>query len=245
MMQLQPPQPGLPIPGLNVVIAPIPLIYRPDEGRRVADVRIRVICDNDLRSRLLYSELTRNWTKTKFPLKKENLARLQELAEVQKLVLKHVTVVKRQDVWEEFRGWYKYPVYHLGTHGKLEEFDDRAFGTTSFPLLTMEAIVRGPGDIAEWKSKIQKVEKWDRNIFRQELFQWAFQNFPEEASKTLGDVIDDWSFESIYDKFELKFSDRKGAPKYVPAELELRPGIFPWDLPIQKPGEPTLLPGEK
>lgn len=228
-----------------MVAVPIRFNYRPEEGRKVADIKIRVICDNNPNSRLLYSELTRDWTKPKGGLTKANQARLFELAEIQKLVLKHVTVVKRQDVWKEFRDWDRYPVYHLGTQGKLQEFDERAFGTSSFPLLTMEAIVRGPGDIAKWEARANAIEKWDRGVYHQDLFQWAFQNFPEEASEVAGSAIEDWSFDSTYKKFELKFGSREGAPKYIPPELELRPGVFPWELPVQDYREPTLLPGEK
>lgn len=193
-------------------------------------------------SRLLVSELSRDWTsgKERPPIAARDFAGLQ--AELRKSII----LTHRSKAGREFERIYDYPQFSFGDRGQLRKFDQRTFMASGTVLLTLQVIIANESiDLNEWR---------DMNEWRVDAAEgrWLFN--AKECLK----LLDYEAYERLqmddekrdisvgFAEFRRRYGHLPGMPEYV--EPTLPPPPFkkmPWEVGWISPfrlESPSLVP---
>lgn len=192
----------------------------------VAERKFVVIHDDGPESRLLVSELTRDWTRgRKCP------ATMKGWIELQSHVAKSVTLSPRRLAGPEFRHAIDgYPFIRYGERGAIRRFPREAFVDTGTPLLTMHSLIRNETlDLSDWRTQCEHIS------FTAEMGHVA--KLRKLASSFPGEVESGWFAHEWGEADNMAFirsSERyrhwDGFPVYVEPKLPPRPRVpFPWE----------------
>ncbi len=183
-LPMQPPVPALPFPQLF----PVPQLfqfaeYETEEEQAVIKPTVQILYGDDPRSKLLVSELTRDWTRTKRPVRVDSWLLLQRLNGVRDGLQPHLTLVDAQrDPVLKYRT--DLPLWRIREYGEPQKFDPRTFGTTSWPLLTVKSLVfEATVDLAEWKRACRWQEQGAKTDYFNEISAWVSLIAPRDIAE--------------------------------------------------------------
>lgn len=178
-------------------------------------------------SRLLVSELSRDWTsgKERPPIAARDFAGLQ--AELRKSII----LTHRSKAGREFERIYDYPQFSFGDRGQLRKFDRRAFTASGTALLTLQVIIENESiDLGEWRSD----NEWKVDAAESRWLFNATMHLKATAPITYANLRAENDLREItvnFTEFRRRYGHLPGMPEYI--EPTLPPPPFkkmPWEV---------------
>lgn len=209
-------------------LAPIPDLYNP-AAKHVDSRRFVVICDQNRESKIIRSELTRDWTASG----KKSPPKLRAWASLQSRVSGMVKIVGREHAGPEFRHVNEgYPYYRLGDRGEVRRFPEEMFFGSGTALLSMDVLIANETmDLAPWKNECYEVNIHAELSHVCDVVRWLKKSLPQELGE-------DSRFDPRWGEadnigflyVESRYSAYDGYPTYAPPELPPAPlRRFPWE----------------
>lgn len=193
-----------------------------------SDNTIYIAIDDSMPSRIVKSEMNRNW------IKNDNVSEVTvELAEMRCLIVDKVKLVYFYDYKEcnkhRVPRLKEYPMYRVGEYGEFTSFDKRSFNASGSAMQTIYAIkINSDIDMNDYKLKCEELIKNANYNFMSAILQWGIENSIDDVNAIY--TIDDGDINSNIDVFIKKYSHRKDFPKFKQPEIPKNPLIkFPWE----------------
>lgn len=197
------------------------------QSELTANAKLNIFVDDTQSSKILYSELTRDWTKGG-TLDRNLRLWLMDHRRIVVSGRTNVTVVNQK----KLRKPMPCPSYRWGDYGEPVLFDDRSFLVSGRPLETVEALIAEYDlDLSKWRTRNSNAEMWARIEHCGKIRIWAGEQhginlFDDEVVSELFPDMDIYSLEGL----EKELGTYPGFPKYVPPIEEPRPRVLmPWE----------------
>ena len=161
----------------------------PDEVQPIRP-NLHIIYGRDAHSQLLVAELTRDWTSTKRPINPDSHSLLSRMNALRDHVRPHLTLVDaRSDPLLRYRR--DLPLWRIREHGQTHPFNPLTFAESSWPLLTVEALVyESTVDLAAWKRECRWMEAEARVDYFNEVAQWVSVVEPDDLIRFAGERVE-------------------------------------------------------
>jgi hypothetical protein len=209
-------------------LAPVPDPYIPHTDH-VDSRKFVIIYDKNKESRVLASELTRDWTTSG----KKSPPKLQAWAALQSRVKSHVVLKTREECGREF--WHVndgYPFYRYGDNGEVRGLPREMFAGSGTALLSMEAIIANETmDLSSWRNECYSIVLQSELMHVGAAIRWLNVSSPE-AVESLSSFYPQWGeTENIgFLRIQERFSAYDGYPAYDPPALPESPlRKMPWE----------------
>ncbi len=122
-----------------------------------------------------------------------------------------------------------FPYWRLGTRGRLNRFDERAFNDTSRPLLTLAAIHHNSTvDLSDWKKECEAVQAKAENEHICRVAGWLAISAPDRWRGFSAE----WGLAEnlLFLETDREFRSFVGYPAFVPPKLAPSPlKAMPWE----------------
>lgn len=208
------------------------VIGEPEEY--TSNSKLYIVYDDSDKSKMLKSELTRNWL-----IRGESDSAI-EMNKIQKKVSEKIVLIDRYGDDLRYRNLKcGYPCYIYSEYGKAEPFPELTFNEVSYPLRSTNAIISQIyTDLSAWKRKCEQIKYRHDSNYELECIAWCMKANPKEYEKIttvyyaapefagLGEEYYTLPFDVILKNFE-KY---EGFPKKKPVVLPEKPILkFPWE----------------
>lgn len=204
-------------------IMPIPDPYMP-YGDHIDSRKFVIIYDKNKESRILVSELTRDW-------QAKPAEKLKRWAKLQERLKKSVTLISRDEL-PEFRFTNEgYPYFRFGERGDVRKFPTEMFAGSGTSLLSLDVIVRNESiDLSSWRNDCYQVNLNAELSHVGCAIRWLAVSVPHELGP-ISQYYQEWGeADNIgFLRIQEQFSAYDGYPIYSPPELPEQPSYkFPW-----------------
>lgn len=238
---MQPPPPALPLPRFPA----IPLFQFEFKADEPVDIKptVQILHGNNPRSKLMVAELTRDWTVPWIPVPRDSLSPLaRQMGKIQDGIRPHLVLV---DVSRDPLFCYRtdLPLWRMREYGVPQKFDDRAFLTSSYPLLTVESIVfEATVDLNPWRRQCRQDEEAAKTEYFNEISAWVSQIDARGFARFIRDYgeLHEENFQNLTsDDLVAEYGSWDGFPLFVwqPPPKPSKP--FPWEHPCRYKSSPT------
>lgn len=197
----------------------------------LADEKLYIVLDNSKNSQLLKAELTRDWISGK------RLCSDLYALDNQRIELQHSIVIvdssnPNERIKHEVPYLRDFPSYRVGKYKAFYQFPERAFLTSSHPLLTTVVILNNSiVDEIEWKQKCEEITENARSAWRSKVVEWVYKDNFDEAQQLFNPYIYTDSVEGPFKKMETKYRYNNSFPKYVAPKLPKNPVMkYPFEV---------------
>ncbi len=193
------------------------------------DDTIYIATDNSTESKIVISELKRDWAKdSKEPI-------LLEMQEKKDYLSSRTIVVDRLDFKANSQYMISqqvtYPCYRIGHYSKFQTFDSRAFAASGTFTTTMYALHNNMyADVKDWQYKCYILERDALHSYLEKIISWGANNSKTDINEVY--FFEEGYHEAAFGDVIAKYSKERGFPVKSNPILPPHPiKKFPWEKP--------------